>query len=125
MFRAPTNALYDMMSQPTCLPSILKTRGNRGSPLKVNCWKRAWLVTTTITSPLPRKNLFAGTCVCAIKALIPYSGSFRQATWVTPHSFTLPPNATTPNVPHVNMARQSNIPLNPKLKSQYPPKCFH
>ena len=44
MFRAPTNALYEMMPQPTCLPSISKMPGNRGCPLKVNCWKPVWLV---------------------------------------------------------------------------------
>ena len=126
MFRAPTNALYDMMPQPTCLPSILKMQGNRVSALKVNCWKPVLLVTSTITSHhLPRKNLFIGSSICAIKALIPYNGPLGQATWVTPLSFTLSPNVTTPNVPHANMARQSTIPLNPKLKSQYPPKCFH
>ena len=113
MFRAPTNVLSTMMPPQTCPPFILKMQGNRGSPLKVNCWKPAWLGKTTITSPLLRKNLLAGTSICAIKALIPYNDSFRQATWATPLSFALLPNATTPHVLCVNMAGQSNIPLNP------------
>ena len=124
MFRAPTNALYEMMPQPTCLPSISKMPGNRGCPLKVNCWKPVWLVKTTLISPLPRKNLFTGTSICAIKGLIPYNDSFEQATWATPLSFALLPNATTLNVPCANMARQSTIPLNPKTQVQVSSKFF-